>query len=96
MKKNIHRGADLRDFLRQEAALEEVESRALKQALALRLTELLREKRVTKSAMASRMRTSRASLDRVLDTGNTSITLATLERAARALGHKVRIELVPS
>ena len=41
------------------------------------------------------MRTSRAALDRLLDPGNSSVTLATLTRAAQALGRKVKIELVP-
>ncbi|RMG81836.1 MAG: Fis family transcriptional regulator, partial [Chloroflexi bacterium] len=38
-------------------------------------------------------RTSRASLNRLLDPSNPSVTLQTLERAARALGRRIRIEL---
>jgi antitoxin HicB len=40
------------------------------------------------------MKTSRAALDRFLDPENTSITLKTIERAARATGKKLRLELV--
>ena len=44
--------------------------------------------------MARRMKTSRAALDRLLDPDNTSVTLQTLCRAARAIGRDLRIELV--
>ena len=40
------------------------------------------------------MRTSRTSLDRLLDPENTSVTLKTLERAATVLGKRLQIELV--
>jgi len=43
--------------------------------------------------MASRMKTSRAALERLLDPDNDSITLFTLERAASALGKKLKVEL---
>jgi antitoxin HicB len=41
------------------------------------------------------MKTSRAAVDRLLDASNPSVTLLTLEKAARALGRKVKVELVP-
>jgi len=82
--------------LKQEGILEEVEARALKRAISLQLGKLLNEKSLTKAEMAARMRTSRAAVDRLLDGSNTSVTLSTLGKAARALGRKVRIELVPA
>jgi antitoxin HicB len=96
MNKKKHRGSDLRDFLREEGVLEEVEARAVKRALALKLAALAREQSVTKSEMAARMKTSRAAVDRLLDADNPSVTLTTLGKAARALGLKVKIELVPA
>jgi PleD family two-component response regulator len=54
----------------------------------------MRENDVPKIQMARQMRTSRAALDRLLDPENTSVTLATLTRAAHALGKKVKIDLV--
>lgn len=96
MKKNPHRGGDFRDFLKSEGILEEVEERAMKQALALQLTSLLQEHELTKAEMAVRMRTSRAAVDRLLDGSNTSVTLATLGKAARALGCTIKIELTPA
>jgi len=94
--KRMHRGSDFRDFLKEEGILEEVETLAWKRAIADELQRLLKENAVTKSEMAYRMKTSRAAVDRLLDASNPSITLTTLGKAARALGRKVRIELVPA
>jgi predicted DNA-binding protein (UPF0251 family) len=66
---------------------------AIKRVIALRIEDEMKCKRITKSEMAERMRTSRASLDRLLDPANTSLTLATLGRAATVLGKKLRVEL---
>src|SRR5437588_5123052 len=93
MNKRAHRGSDFRDFLKEEGILEEVEAHALKRALALQLQRLLKENSLTKSEMASRMKTSRAAVDRLLDGSNASVTLTTLEKAARALGRKIKLEL---
>jgi len=95
MSKKTHRGSDFRDFLQEQGVLGEVEARALKQALSLQLDQLLKKEELTKTQMAARMKTSRAAVDRLLDASNSSVTLNTLGRAARALGRKVRIELVP-
>ena len=95
MKKRIHRGSDFRDFLKEEGILEEVEECAMKQALALQFAELLKKSELTKVEMAARMKTSRAAVDRLLDASNPSVTLTTLEKAARALGRRIKIELVP-
>jgi len=96
MSKNKHRGGDFRDFLQAEGILAEVETRAMKQAMSLQLNRLLEKQSVTKAEMAARMKTSRAAVDRLLDASNSSVTLNTLGKAARALGRKVRIELVPA
>jgi DNA-binding Xre family transcriptional regulator len=94
--RNKHRGSSFEDFLKQEGLLENVQAAAFKRALALKVNDLMKEKRMNKSAMAVRMRTSRAAVHRLLDPKNTSVTLATLNRAARSLGYKVKIELVPA
>jgi hypothetical protein len=49
--------------------------------------------RLTKMAMARRMKTSRAALDRLLDPNNPSVTIGTLERAASALNRRLKVEL---
>jgi antitoxin HicB len=96
MSKNKHRGSDLREFLNEEGVLGEAEARALKQAMSLQISRLLKEKSLTKTEMAARMKTSRAVVDRLLDSSNSSVMLNTLGNAARALGRKVKIELVPA
>ena len=95
-KKNLHAGSDFDDFLKEDGILEEVEARALKRALALSIQDVMTKKKITKVTMASRMSTSRAAVNRLLDGGNTSVTLGTLNRAAKAIGRKVKIELVPA
>ena len=96
MKNRTHRGSDFRAFLKEEGILEEVEERAMKKALALQLEKLLAKNELTKAEMAARMKTSRAAVDRLLDASNPSLTLSTLGKAARALGSKIKIELVPA
>ena len=95
MSKRAHRGSDFRDCLKDQGIPGEVEARALKQALSLQLDQLLKERELTKTQMATRMKTSRAAVDRLLDASNSSVTLKTPGKAARALGRKVKIELVP-
>jgi antitoxin HicB len=94
--KNKHRGSTFASFLKKDGLQDEVQAAALKRAVALELDDLMKRQKVNKSAMAAQMRTSRAAIHRLLDPANTSITLATLNRAARSLGRKVKIELVPS
>ena len=93
---NPHRGSDFRDFLAEDGTLAEVEIRALKRAIALQLQTALKESALTKSEMASRMHTSRAVVDRLLDSDNPSLTLATLGKAAQVLGRKLRVDLLPA
>lgn len=40
-----------------------------------------------------RMKTSRSAVERLLDPANPSVTLVTLERAATAIGKRIRIQL---
>jgi DNA-binding Xre family transcriptional regulator len=94
--KNPHDGTTLDDFLKEEGISEEVQAAALKRAMALRIADLMEENEMKKTTLAKRMHTSRAALDRLLDPSNTAVTLATLTRAAAALGRRVKIELVPA
>ncbi|MFC7339659.1 Fis family transcriptional regulator [Haloferula chungangensis] len=95
-QENAHLGSDFRDFLAEEGLLPEVEILALKRVVALQLQEILDEEHVTKTQLASRMKTSRASLDRLLDPQNPSLTVASLGKAAAALGRKVEVRFVPA
>jgi len=95
MKKNKHRGSNFDDFLKEEGIYEEVDSRATKRSIAIKLERLMKAQALSKSVMAERMKTSRTAVDRLLNANNTSVTLQTLERAARVVGRKLKIELVP-
>jgi len=74
--------------------LDDAEAVAAKRVLAHQISRAMEEQKLTKSAMARRMGTSRSSLDRLLDPSVPSVTLLTIEKAARVLGKKVRIEMV--
>ena len=85
----------LDDFLKQEGMFEEVSARAIKRVIALSLRKAMEEKKLSKLAMAERMKTSRRQLDRVLDPdAHENVSLETLTRAASAVGRKLRLELI--
>ena len=92
MKKK-HIGSNFDDFLREERLLDVAEATAIKRVIAFQIAQEMKRRKLTKSEMASRMKTSRAALERLLDPTNSSVTLSTLERAALALGKKLRVEL---
>jgi transcriptional regulator GlxA family with amidase domain len=81
------------EFLASQGLLDDCEDQAIKEILAARLLEAMREQGLTKTAMAARMKTSRRQLDRLLDPATPSVTLDTLRRAANAVGRRLRIEL---
>ena len=91
--KTKHIGTEFDDFLSDEGLLADAEATAVKRVIAYQLTRFMEENELSKTAMAKRMQTSRSSLDRLLDPANPSVTLQTMDRAARALGKKLRIEL---
>jgi hypothetical protein len=94
-RKNIHSGSGFTDFLDKEGIRPEVEVLALKRVVALELQQILEQEHVTKTQLAARMKTSRASLDRILDPTNPSLTVSSLGKAAAALGRKVELRFVP-
>jgi len=95
MARNSHMGSDFDDFLREEGLLEGCSALALKRVIAWQLVEAMKAQGVSKSEMASRMRTSRSQLDRVLAAGEEGggMTLETLDRALEALGLSIRLEM---
>ena len=94
MKKKGKIGSSFDDFLKEEGVYAEVSARAIKRVIARQLDSLMQKQGLTKSALAKRMHTSRAQLDRLLDPDNESVTLDTLTRAAKAVGRQLRMELV--
>lgn len=83
----------LHDVLDQVDDREELVLRALKRGLALKLDREMKDQGLTKTAMAQRMGTSRAQLDRVLDPLSVNVTLETMSRAALSVGKRLRLEL---
>ena len=91
--KNKHLGSSFDDFLEEEGLRAETEAAAIKRVIAYQIEMEMKRAKLTKSAMAEKMHTSRSALDRLLDPANASITLQTLERAALALGKNLKIKL---
>jgi DNA-binding Xre family transcriptional regulator len=94
MKKKSRIGSSFDAFLKEQGIYEEVTARAIKRVIARQLDVLMHDQGLTKSGLAKRMKTSRAQLDRLLDPGNESVTLATLTRAAQAVGRQLWMQLV--
>lgn len=90
---NKHMGSNFDDFLAEEALLEEATAMAMKRVIAWQIEQEMKAQHLTKTAMATKMKTSRAALNRLLDETDTSLTLTTLASAATALGKKLRFEL---
>ncbi|MCQ3000620.1 XRE family transcriptional regulator [Pseudomonas syringae group sp. J309-1] len=94
MNKNV--GSDFDDFLVEQDLAEEVTAAALKKVISWQLAETMRLQKVTKKDLAERMHTSRTVVDRALDESDAGMTLATLASAARALGQRVEVRLLPN
>ena len=90
---NQYIGSDFDDFLAEESLLEQTEAVAIKRVLAYQIEQLMEKQNLSKTEMSRRMKTSRAALNRLLDPANQSVTLQTLDRAARALGKRLQISL---
>jgi antitoxin HicB len=87
-----HLGSNFDDFLKEQE-IDSANIIAIKRVIAYQIAEEMKKKKLSKTQMASRMKTSRAALERLLDPENASITLITLERAASALGKKLKVQL---
>lgn len=91
--KSKHLGSDLDDFLKEQDMLTSAEAVAAKRVLAFQIEKEMEKKGLTKVEMATRMKTSRTAVDRLLDPENISVTLNTLEKAALVLGRRLSITL---
>lgn len=93
MKTNKHRGSSFDDFLKEEGIFEEVQAKALKRALAEQFDDAMIASKLTKATLATRMSTSRAQVNRILDPLNLSLQLDTMMKAASAMGRMLEIRL---
>lgn len=88
-----HIGSDFDDFLHDEGILDEAEAVATKRVIAYQLAQEMERANISQSELARRMKTSRSSVERLLDPANPSVTLVTLERAASAIGKRLKVQL---
>ena len=91
-KSNI--GSSFDDFLKDDGIYEEVVELAFKKVLAVQIENAMEAKHINKVQMAEKMKTSRSTLDRLLDPESVSVNLATIQNAAEVLGKKLEIKLV--
>lgn len=89
----INHGSSLDDFLKDEGVFEETQALAVKEVVAWQLAEAMQQRSISKTQLATLLKTSRSQVDRLLDPTR-DVTLSTLQRAAALVGRKVQIELV--
>lgn len=87
-------GTTLESLLEADGTRDEVHGLAQKRVLAWQLEEAARKAGIAKAELARRIGTSRAQVERIFDPTNSKVQLDTLQRAARALGRTLRVELV--
>lgn len=87
-------GSSFDDFLEEQGIADDVAGMALKKVIAASIRRRMEELNVSQAAMARRMETSRAQMSRLLDPENEGVTLGTIQRAAKVLGMRVRLELI--
>ena len=88
-----HIGSELDDFLKQEGLLAECEAGALKRVVTWQIEQEMKRLRITRSKLASRMKTNRNTLNRLFSENDSAVSLQLLEQAALALGRKLKVEL---
>lgn len=93
-KIDSHEFPTLVQYLDERGLLERVSIAAEKRAIARQLSAEMKAHSLSKSEMASRMGTSRAQLDRVLNPTSQNVTIETLARAAAVLGRRFHMELI--
>jgi len=84
---------DLEALLGETGELEEVRAMAAKKILAADIRHMMDQRGISKTQLAKSMHTARPVVDRLLDPGNTSVTLRTLAKAAAVLGGQLRVEV---
>lgn len=83
---NKHIGSTLESLFDELGEGDEFRLGSRKMAFVIAAQQRMAALKLSKAGLAKRLRTSRPAVDRLLDPKNTSLTLATLDRATRALG----------
>ena len=87
-------GSTVESWLEEEGLLEEANAAAIKSVLAWQLREEMRTRGITKTRMAELLHSSPTQVDRILDPDNVGVPFDMMNRAAKVVGRKLRIELV--
>jgi antitoxin HicB len=87
-------GETLEGFLEQQGLRDEVYEHAIKAVLAWELGAAMKRQKLTKTALAAKLGTSRTEIYRLLDPTNDAVSLATLKRAAAAVGKRLKVDLI--
>ena len=90
---NKHIGSSLGSLFDELGESEGVELLASKKILAKGILAGMKRQKISKTALAARMRTSRTVVHRLLDPSDTGVTLATLAKASQALGLHLAVGL---
>ncbi len=93
-KRNPREGSTFESWLEEEGYLEDATETAIREVIAWQLAREMKRRCISKVDMARRMATSRSQLDRLLDPKGPSVTLGTLAKAARAVGRRLKVDLV--
>jgi predicted XRE-type DNA-binding protein len=93
MAKNKHIGSSVEDFLNEEGILKSATDKAVKAVIAFQLTQEMKKQRLSKTAFAKIIGTSRAQLNRILDPEYERVTVACLQNVANHLGKQLVVEL---
>ena len=94
MKANVTKRTTLNLLLFDDGTFDELHAIVTKERLVWLLEKEMKKKKLSKVKMAQAMNTSRAQLDRLLDPKSGNVTLATMQKAANAVGKSLRVELV--
>jgi antitoxin HicB len=92
--KQAHLGSEFDAFLKEEGLLAQCEAGALKRVVAWQIEKEMKRRKISRATLASRMKTNRATLDRLFSDEDLSVSLQLLEQVALALGRKLKLELV--
>lgn len=95
MPMNKHIGSSLESFLEEEGMLEDANLFAQKMVISESIRKRMLKLKMTKTALAKKMKTSRTEVDRILDPDDPSMTLSTLAKVASALGLQFAIGVSP-
>ncbi|WP_413933975.1 helix-turn-helix domain-containing protein [Nitrospira sp. BLG_1] len=79
--------------MKEEGWYEEADEKVIMEVIAWQLSQAMEKKRISKYTMATRLKTSRTQVNRILN-AKSDVTLSSLQRAATLIDRRLKIELV--